>query len=1400
GKCQATNGQCTLMAALEEANARPASYRDSLLTISFNVPSGSEFNLSGPASHVFYKTVIDGWTNAGSSPNTLSFNEGDDAHHTVKIDFNGFEAFELNYPHSGLRGLQIKEAGVTILADSCFVEGCYIMTDGESAHTFTSNAVYIEGASGTRIGGPDPEQHNVFLHGIRAQSCDQLMVSHTRFGCTSDGNAMLENEGGVALTLMDCTNASVSNCQMSGGYNRAVDLVNSTENLISDCLIGLNAAGNNNMGLYNAGIYFDGNSNNNSVDGCIFGATECGVAHILMEDGASNNTITSSVFGASADLLPFENPDQTALAGILIGENCSGNSIGNGTFTGGNNFLYLPNAGVALQSNAGNGNLVSKNSFVNNGGLAIDLNFDNWTSENDSNDADEGPNNAMNYPEPISILISEEMVELTYSFHGTPLTDVTIQLYGSSQCDDSGFGEGERYLDEQFTTTNQNGDATVSFSVPNDFPFYSALAIDSWSGDTGEFGPCSGEMSPQPTVSYSISETSLTVQTGQSTNAWLNFENIGFGHLEWSLYTDEAWLMADLENGTVAPGDSHGQYITLQAESLPVGTYYGAIYVSTNDPDNAEFTIDIILEVTPVMGGSFVAASTEIGITLTTNSSTTVSIQFTNDGEASTTWIASMPPGNSWVMPPSPNNGTLGAGQTGMLNLQFNANGLTPGTYSSELVFNTNATDNAFVLIPITLTVTQGTGNAAIVVTPENIGITLNNAESASQEVMIQNIGNASLNWNIVMPANTPWLTLQGANSGSVPGMGMATTLLSINAVGLSPGSYNATVMINSNATNSGPVLLAIALEVTQAQSGNALIAVTPPSTSYELFGGESILHAFNISNTGNNNLMWTISTAPEVSWITLPESTSGLLGQNQMSIYNILIDATSVSPGTHSAQLIIESNASNYPTLVIPIELEVLEPIATIQSAPTAILCPGASFNVDYEILGELDASNTCTIELSNSAGDFSNPQIIGSFSAISGSGSQPATLPDVMSEGSNYRLRLTSSQPAMVYEPSSFTLNIAGSVNVSITPTDVLCVNESVELLATPSGGWWSGGSVEGNTFASSEAGTHTLTYQVNSQGCAFSSETTITVAALPVVYMDAPSQLCENDESWNLNVSPTGGLLEGIGIEDGYFIPTGLGGQTADLSYLYIDANGCSASVSTSIEVVETPTFTLDVPDFFCNNDLAVDPEYSNLNGGQYTIDGTLTSVLDPSILAVGEHEMNYYVTVNGCTGVNSDVFEIMAAPETPVITFDGEWLQVTNATNSITWYLDNAAVGSGATFLPLESGFYTASANNGMCESTSDPLFIEITSVDSFSSTAVLIYPIPFTGYMNVMVGELPVDEVQLYDMGGRLVAQWNQPTIVSGTLRLGDQLAALPAGQYSLLITGSNGLIRKVVQK
>jgi hypothetical protein len=67
-------------------------------------------------------------------------------------------------------------------------------------------------------------------------------------------------------------------------------------------------------------------------------------------------------------------------------------------------------------------------------------------------------------------------------------------------------------------------------------------------------------------------------------------------------------------------------------------------------------------------------------------------------------------------------------------------------------------------------------------------------------------------------------------------------------------------------------------------------------------------------------------------------------------------------------------------------------------------------------------------------------------------------------------------------------------------------------------------------------------------------------------------------------------------------------------------------------------------------------------------------------------------------------------------------------------------------------------------------------------------------------MNVIVGELPVDEVQLYDMGGRLVAQWNQPTIVSGTLRLGDQLAALPAGQYSLLITGSNGLIRKVVQK
>jgi hypothetical protein len=72
-------------------------------------------------------------------------------------------------------------------------------------------------------------------------------------------------------------------------------------------------------------------------------------------------------------------------------------------------------------------------------------------------------------------------------------------------------------------------------------------------------------------------------------------------------------------------------------------------------------------------------------------------------------------------------------------------------------------------------------------------------------------------------------------------------------------------------------------------------------------------------------------------------------------------------------------------------------------------------------------------------------------------------------------------------------------------ITPIAPLCVTEPcVTLVGTPSGGVFSGPGVSGNQFcpANASIGTNTITYTVTQGGCTFTTTTTITVNAQPIL----------------------------------------------------------------------------------------------------------------------------------------------------------------------------------------------------------------------------------------------------------------------------------------------------------
>lgn len=95
--------------------------------------------------------------------------------------------------------------------------------------------------------------------------------------------------------------------------------------------------------------------------------------------------------------------------------------------------------------------------------------------------------------------------------------------------------------------------------------------------------------------------------------------------------------------------------------------------------------------------------------------------------------------------------------------------------------------------------------------------------------------------------------------------------------------------------------------------------------------------------------------------------------------------------------------------------------------------LCPEENFNVNYTTDGTFGGSNIFTAELSDAAGSFGTPVVIGTVNSTT-SGSIIAAIPEGTPAGSGYRIRVTSSSPvfAGTDNGSDLAVNMLGSYYV--------------------------------------------------------------------------------------------------------------------------------------------------------------------------------------------------------------------------------------------------------------------------------------------------------------------------------------------------------------------------------
>lgn len=119
-----------------------------------------------------------------------------------------------------------------------------------------------------------------------------------------------------------------------------------------------------------------------------------------------------------------------------------------------------------------------------------------------------------------------------------------------------------------------------------------------------------------------------------------------------------------------------------------------------------------------------------------------------------------------------------------------------------------------------------------------------------------------------------------------------------------------------------------------------------------------------------------------------------------------------------------------------------------------TSPICAGLTLPVSYTGDGPANAGNVYTAQLSNSSGSFASPVIIGSLSSTSPAGTISCTIPGGTSQGTGYRIRVISSNPAITGTNNGTNLTILNAVGTtgSISGPAAVCQAQTGVVYTIP------------------------------------------------------------------------------------------------------------------------------------------------------------------------------------------------------------------------------------------------------------------------------------------------------------------------------------------------------------
>lgn len=383
GVCDDGAGNCTLRAAIQEANATAGSD-----TIAFNIPGNSPHTIQpgSPLPAITESVVIDG----GTEP-----------------DYAGSPVVELDGSLAGVLadGLKIQAANVTVRAlainrfdgaginvasgaSGAVLEGNYVGTDtgGSLALGNLGAGIYVNNAGGATVGGTSAGARNVISGnggagilvsgaGATSSTIQGNYIGTNAAGAADVGNGLdgIYVRNSAANHTIGGVSAGAGNL-ISGNDQDGIELDSVSGNVLQGNRIGTNAGGTAALGNTEQGIRIE-NAANNTV-----GGTAAGAGNLVSGNGRDGVALKGLNATGNQVLGNFVGTDVTgnsalgnAAAGIYLYSNAGSNTVGGATAEARNLVSGNAGRGITIADAETTGNIVQGNYVGTDIGGSLDL-------------------------------------------------------------------------------------------------------------------------------------------------------------------------------------------------------------------------------------------------------------------------------------------------------------------------------------------------------------------------------------------------------------------------------------------------------------------------------------------------------------------------------------------------------------------------------------------------------------------------------------------------------------------------------------------------------------------------------------------------------------------------------------------------------------------------------------------------------------------------------------------------------------------------------------------------------------------------------------------------------------------------------------------------------------------